>query len=92
MNKLKIVKAIVAIMTFLLLFGFLIAAGTIYKKINQKPQKTNVTLNEPVGSQIADYKIADKNLYLLIKGGNISDRIIIISPDGESSTIKINRE
>lgn len=90
MNKLKIVKIIVAALTFLLIFGFLIAAGTIYKKINQKQKKIDITLNEPTGSQIADYKIDNKNLYVLIKGGNKSDRIVIITPSGELSTIKTN--
>lgn len=92
MNKLKIVKIIVAALTFLLIFGFLIAAGTIYKKVNQKPKKIDISLNEPTGSQIADYKIDNKNLYVLIKGGNKSDRIVIITPSGELSTIKTNQE
>ena len=37
MNKLKLIKFAVVIMTFLIVFGSLLMLTTLYKKINKKP-------------------------------------------------------
>jgi hypothetical protein len=79
MNKLKLIKAIVCILTFLLVFGTLVLIGTIYKKARYGSPLPKVTasLDQPTGSIVADYKIIGDEMYILIKNGGISDRIII---------------
>lgn len=92
MNKLKFIKIIVFIMTFLLIFG-IISAGMIIVNKHKKPKlASEINLQQPAGSHIADYKIDNKNLYILVKGKKISDRIIIIDSSTQTflTTIKNN--
>ena len=94
MDKLKIIKTIVVVLTFLLVFGMLVALGTVYKKISAPAhQAADVTLNQPEGSSIENFKINDGKLYLLVKYGGKNDRIIIIDParpQTAPATISIN--
>lgn len=93
MNRLKFVKIIVFFLTFLLFFGALTALGTIYKKISNTTPIPNIKLNQPKGSFIADYKIEQDSIFILVKGGGDSDRILItnISDNKQPvATIKIN--
>lgn len=80
MDKLKLIKALVCILTFLLVFGTLVLLGTIYKKTRRSPTavpEITASLDQPAGSIVADYKIIGDEMYVLIKNGGISDRIII---------------
>lgn len=80
MDKLKLIKAVVCILTFLLVFGTLVLLGAIYKKTRRSPiavPEITASLDQPAGSIVADYKIIGDEMYVLIKNGGISDRIII---------------
>lgn len=80
MDKLKLIKAVVCILTFLLVFGTLVLLGAIYKKTHRSPAtvpEITASLDQPAGSIVADYKIIGDEMYVLIKNGGISDRIII---------------
>lgn len=92
MNKLRAIKLIVFIMTFLLVFGSLYALGLIYKKTTHSKEQTSINLNQPSGSNIYDYHVYNDNLYVLLKGKNISDRIVIIDTSTQQiiSSIQIN--
>lgn len=86
MNKLKIVKTIVFLLTFLLIFGIISAGMIIVKRAKQTDKLLpELNLQQPVGSHIADYKFNDGKLYILLKGKRLSDRIIVI--DSSSQTI-----
>lgn len=80
MNRLKFVKFIVFVLSFLLIFGTLCAGTIIYKKVGGKTKKevAELNLNQPKDSHIADMRIDGKNLYVLIKGTKTPDRVIII--------------
>ncbi len=72
-------KSLVAVLTFLIVFGMLSALGIIYKKV-RSPElpAAEVSLSQPRGTTIADYKISDQTLYILAKNGGLPDRIIIL--------------
>lgn len=79
-------------MTFLLIFGSFYALRLIYQKTSFSKEQTTINLNQPVGSKIYDYRIDKDNLYILVKGENISDRLIIIDTSNQTvlSSIQIN--
>jgi len=90
MDKLKIVKSIVFILTFLLIFGTLLLLGQIYKKTRPQASATanSFSLEQPAGSSIADYKTDNGKILILVKNGGQSDRIIIFNPEtGSNETI-----
>lgn len=95
MDKLKFVKFIVGILTFLLIFG-IISAGMIICKKTTKPSKSNqeINLEQPKGSHISDFTVHDGNLYILIKGKGLSDRIVVIDTASQTviTTIKNSSE
>ena len=93
MDKLKLVKTIVFILTFLLVFGSLMLIGTIFKKtktLSRLPKEIN--LQEPAGSRISKLQTKDNLLYLTVTDGRTSDRIIIIDTTSgqQISTIHLN--
>lgn len=95
MDKLKIIKIVVFVMTFLLIFGTLYAFGLIYKQTTHKSspaQATSINLNQTKGSYIAALSSNGNELYLLIKGGGLSDRIISFDTKNQSivSTLTLN--
>ena len=94
MDKLKLIKTIVVVLTFLLVFGTLILLGNIIKKTRQSatPLPKQISLNQPHGSQISEMLEKDGNLYLLVKDGGQADRVVIINPKDSSSisTIQLN--
>lgn len=64
----------------MLVFGTLVLLGAIYKKTRRSPAavpEITASLDQPAGSIVADYKIIGDEMYVLIKNGGISDRIII---------------
>ncbi len=91
MDKLKLIKILVAILTFLIVFGMLSAVGIIYKK-TRAPQITSaaLSLSQPQGSTVENIQIAEQTLYILVKNGGRSDRIIIINPDYPQKQTVIN--
>lgn len=96
MDKLKLIKTIVVILTFMLIFGTLLLLGSIIKKTQTTtaPIPEQILLKQPAGSRIAQILPHNENLYILIKDGGLSDRIIIInSPNGKiNSTIILNED
>lgn len=89
MNKLLFVKIIVCLLTVLLVFGACTALSTIYKKVNQKPKESHIVLNQQKNTYIADYKIEKNEVFLHIKGNNVSDKIIIVDKFGKNPNITI---
>lgn len=92
MNKLKFIKIIVFVMTFLLIFGIICAGMIIVKKHSLPKTAAEISLRQPAGSHIADYKIDGGKLYVLVKGKKISDRIIVVDSSSQTilATIKNN--
>ncbi len=91
MNKLKIVKGVVGIMTFMLVFGSLMLLTMIYKK-SQTPSAayTETALEQPTGSGIAGITAVGDELAILVKGGGEPDRIIIYNPQTKQKTSALN--
>ncbi len=95
-DKLKIIKYIVFLLTFLLVFGSLVLLGTIFKLVRNSgdepamPEK--IFLGEPEGSSIRSMIGSGDNLYFLIKDGGKSDRVIVFNPEKAQkiSEIKLN--
>lgn len=94
MDKLKLVKTIVFILTFLLVFGSLMLIGTLFKKTHSAPKiPKEISLNEPIGSSLTETHINDNLLFLSIADGGKSDRIIIFDTISghKVSTIYLNQ-
>ena len=94
MAQLKIIKFVVFLLTFLLVLGMFFAATLVFQKTSRTASALkNVSLNQPQGSYIADYKFNDNTLYILLKGGNLPDRIAVIDPKSQESfsLITINK-
>ena len=92
MDKLKIVKFMVFILTFLIIFGMIMAGMTIYKKIRHSESKNNIqiSLQQPRGSKITDIKTIGDMVVLLINGGGLSDRVILVRTGDQSVAATIN--
>lgn len=93
MNKLKLLKILVVILTFLIVFGMLSALGIIYQKVRAPENKTStVSLSQPRGTTIEKFQILDKHMYILAKKGGLADRIIILNlrQPQEQTVININ--
>ena len=92
MNKLKLIKIVVFILTFLLIFGLLSVLGLLFQK-NKKVSfvtEKEISLNEPYGSTITGSELNDNLLYLTVKQGGEADRIIIFDPSQGKIISKIN--
>lgn len=94
MNKLKLVKTIVMLLTFLLIFGTLAFFGLLLKKNKENAGKLpeTISLNQPMGSYVKQMNLEGNRLYLLTVGGGLEDRIIIFdSVTGKTeTTLNIN--
>ena len=91
MDKLKLVKAIVCLFTFLLVFGSLVALGNLYKKVNKTVEfPTAASLEEPVGSHIESFQKDKDLLYIHVKEGGQNDRIVIFNASRGKIISKIN--
>lgn len=89
MNKLKLIKAAVFILTFLLVFGTLSFLGLLYQKTHKsaQPLPAGLSLKQPAGSYIKQFSQENGKLYLLVIGGGEEDRIVIFdSNDGKTLT------
>ena len=83
MNKLRLIKFAVAIMTFLLIFGLLTMLTILYKRF-QKTEKEVISspiisLQQPQGSRIEQILTDNGHLHILIKDGGTADRILILN-------------
>ena len=92
MLKLKILKAVVFILTFLLIFGIVVLASRLSGGLKKKTAARPVALGEPEGSEIGAVAAAGNNLYIPVKGGGRPDRVIIFDTETYRtiSTININ--
>lgn len=92
MDKLKFIKFIVFVLTFLLVFGIFCAGTVIYKKAsaNKNRPSAEINLAQPAGSHIDQMSLNGEKLYLLIKGKNMPDRIIVIDTSNQSVIATIN--
>lgn len=91
MDKLRIVKGIVFIMTFFLIAGTLVLIGVIYKKSHPATSMpTELSLFQPEGSNIAEIRTDNGLLFILTKGGGIADRIIVYNPNARQIAYTIN--
>lgn len=91
MDKLKLIKGIVVVITFLLVFGSLLLLTVIYKKAQpQTKEYQETSLSQPQGSSIEKVIESNGNLILLIKGGKQADRIIIYDPKTMTKTATIS--
>lgn len=87
MDKLKLVKTAVIILTFLLVFGTLSFLGILFQKTHKKAENlpSQISLKQPSGSYIKQFTQEDERLYLLVIGGGEDDRIVIF--DSNSGTL-----
>lgn len=96
MEKLKAIKILVCILTFLLVFGTLTILGVFAKKniFQNKSENIQSILNQPAGSYIKDIKVEDKKIYILVVGGGKEDRIIVYNTKTSSidTTIALTQE
>lgn len=87
MDKLKLIKGIVVVITFMLVFGSLLLLTVIYKK--SQPRSTayqETELKQPQGSSIAEITAVNGELAVLVKGGGQPDRIIFYNPQKMQKT------
>lgn len=94
MNKLRLIKFAVVIMTFLIILGGLLMLTMLYRKISKQgaeaiPQE--ISLGEPAESRINNMLGHDGYIYIMVKDGGKPDRIIVFNPKkGEKvSTIQL---
>lgn len=91
MDKLKIIKGIVFMITFMLVFGTLMLLTVIYKKAHpQLPAEAEINLQQPQGSTIGSITAVDNKLAIIVKGGGQPDRIIIFNPQTMQQSAAIN--
>ena len=93
MNKLVFIKILVCFLTFLLVFGAFSALRTIYIKVNEKPKVSDIFLNQPQNSYIADFKMVKNDIIVLIKSKNnssFSDKLIIVDKNGKNPHITLS--
>ncbi len=80
MNKLKAIKIIVFVLTFLLVAGTLCAISLIVKK--SKPKSVNIektlSLSQPYGSKIKDISHNKEKTFFIIEDGGLEDRVIVL--------------
>lgn len=87
MDKLKLIKGIVVVITFMLVFGSLLLLTVIYKK--SQPHSTpyqETGLEQPQGSSVSAITAVNGELAVLIKGGGLPDRIIFYNPQKMQKT------
>lgn len=87
MDKLRVIKFVVAILTFLLIFGLLMVLTILYKQFNKTEniivENNLLSLEQPQGSSVAQIVSNNGRLHILVKDGGEPDRILILTPDGQ---------
>lgn len=94
MDKLKLLKILVAFLSFLLVFGILSAATIIYQKLknnsaNSPQNMQTVHLKEPFGSSINSMLEHNGYIYFLVKDGGKADRIVVFDPKTQQKVLRI---
>jgi len=89
MNGLKMIKSLVFLLTFLIFFGLVMCTKIIYDN-NKEKSLNNINLMQPEGSSIKNIVEVDKDLYIMIKGGGLNDRIAVFSPQKHKVLYIIN--
>ncbi len=79
MDKLKFIKTVVFIITFLLIFGTLLLLTKLYQKIGKSLLPAEISLQQPAGSTIKTFSENGGRLYIQIEFGGKPDRIIILN-------------
>ena len=97
MNKLKAVKFLVFVLTFLLVIGTLMCLTLIYRHARgeNKPDTSApsvLKLGEPTGSQISKLYANDGRLHIVVQYGGLPDRIIVLSKKKKKIEQKISIE
>lgn len=94
MKKINFIKALVFIMTFALFFGLFVMIGllTDTKDKSKVMLAENISINQPIGSNIKNVLTNDNYLYIVVSGGNLADRIVIFDTNDGSiiSNISLN--
>ena len=91
MDKLKLIKSLVFIMTTIMFFGLIMCVRIIYDKNHHKNQNLNdISLSQPFGSKIKNIVADDEYLYIMLRGGGINDRIAVFSPQEHKVLYIIN--
>lgn len=81
MNRLRIIKFIVLLLTCLIVAASTILLGCLTKKVLSEQKMQPVTnLSQPQGSVIKQIKADNGLLHIFISGGNLADRIITYNP------------
>jgi len=83
MNGLKIAKGAVLIMTLMIVGVLILCLNVVQKQYkNAKINSiSNISLDEPEGSNIKNIVAQEKELYIMVAGGGKSDRIVVVSPE-----------
>jgi len=93
MNGLKLIKIAVFLMTFILFFGLILCVKIIYENSHKNPDNfENIDLQQPFGSKIKNIVAGKEDLYIMIKGGGMDDRIAVYSPEKHKVLYFINVE
>ncbi|MBR1649361.1 MAG: hypothetical protein IJ689_07185 [Alphaproteobacteria bacterium] len=94
MNQLRMIKIIVLIFTFLLIFGSIVLIMNVYKRVNSGADEAvkNVRLSQPEGSNIVSINADEGFLYIRITGGGAADRIIVFNPAKNKVTANITMD
>ena len=81
MNQLKLIKIIVFIFTFLLIFGSMTLIGCFYHKLSKPSITAKINLAQTSTSAIKQIAADDGLLYILITDLKQPDKIIIFNPE-----------
>lgn len=94
MDKLKLIKITVFVLTFLLILGTMTFLANLYKQIHKTPVEipSIISLNQPQGSLIQQFQQDKGIVYLLIQGGGEDDRIVIFDSNlgKNKTTLQLN--
>lgn len=89
MNGLKIIKLFVFVLTAIIFFGLILCAKIIYNNTHRSHHE-NISLQQPYGTKIKNILALEKDLYIMVKGGGINDRILVYSPEEHKVLYIIN--
>lgn len=92
MDKLKLVKAAVFILTLLLILGTMLVLTKLYSRTRQikNAPATIHSLEQPAGSKIKQMLANGGNIYILITDGGQPDRILALDPATAKTSTTIN--
>lgn len=81
MNRLKALKTVVFIFTFLLIFGTISLAGILFNRAkNSNKPVSSASLGLSVGTKVKQITADEGLLYLLVSAPDKADEIIIFKP------------